>query len=98
MASALAPTAAREEHDRLVAEAREAGGWSGCVIASWAGVTAREAGLAIDCPFGPDEAELAEWWRRGFAQGSAARVPSATIHTLSRSRGATMAAHSAVND
>lgn len=82
MGAAMAPSLAQAEHDRLVREARDAGGWTGALVASWAGVTAAEARLDIDCPFGSDEPQLAEWWRRGHAQGLNAPVPAATVHRL----------------
>lgn len=82
MGAVMPSSLAQAEHARLVTEAREAGGWTGALVASWAGVTAAEARLDIDCPFGEGEPLLADWWRRGHAQGLDAPVPAATIHRL----------------
>ena len=68
------------------------------MIAGWAGISAAENGLAIDCPFSEAEPLLAEWWNRGHALGRRAPMPRDTLHHIPRFRGATMAVHSAVND
>lgn len=75
-------TATLAEHDQLVADARANGGWSGEVMAAWAGVTAREAGLSIACPFTDDEPALAHRWRAAYGQGRHAGVPTADVIPL----------------
>lgn len=74
-------SASRTEHDRLVAEARQTGGWSGCLLAAYAGVIAAEH-LDIDCPFAAAEGMNAEWWRRGHAQGLGTPIPKASVTVL----------------
>lgn len=91
------------EHDRLVAQAREEGGWTGQMIAAWAGVCARDNALAIDCPFTDDEPELANRWRTAHGQGRDAPAPTAQVTPLPKTpwlprHGTTHAARCAPQD
>ena len=99
----MATTLDRIEHDKLVKEARDKGGWTGALIASWAGIAAAANRLDIDCPFGFGEHDLAKWWRRGFSEGMNAPLPRATIHHFPAKPwtpipGCTQAAHAAGTD
>lgn len=91
------------EHDRLVTQARKEGGWTGCLVASYAGIIAAEHDLDIACPFGPSETMNAEWWERGRAQGAAMMIPKASVthlptRTWAPKPGTTHAARCAVED
>ena len=94
----MATTLDRIEHDKLVKEAREKGGMTGALIASWAGIAAASNHLDIDCPFGFGEHDLAKWWRRGFSEGMNAKIPAAKVTVMPRKTwtplpGCTHAAH-----
>lgn len=92
------------EHDQLVAQAREEGGWTGQMLAAWAGVCARDHGLTTDCPFTADEPDLARRWLHAKAQGRDAQPPKADVVPLSAPKawapkfGTTHAARCAVED
>lgn len=95
-------SAPQVEHDRLVAEARRAGGWTAQVTAAWAGACAREDALDIAYPFTTDEPDLRRRWLNAYGQGRVADLPTAEIHGIDRAwaprPGTTHAARCAVED